>query len=503
MTSLNFDQLDRESQSLISEAMAILGEWWDDEVGLIRQTDDEYPLPLPNAPHMIRESVMYALGLLIRSQPGDIVQANRIIKLALTYQFNEPDQPYHGTFYRFPEEPHPPAHSLIWRDYDPNWREFIGCTFVIILQEFSNYLESGVEDQINVAIERIIAGTLARKLPTTYTNIVLMKAFMLVFAGERFGKPEWSIQGEQLAEEIYQLFSETDCFGEYNSPTYYGVDLAALGMWVRFSSSPRLQELGARMEALLWQEIARFYHAGLKNICGPFDRSYGMDMCKYVTSLGMSMRLGLGKDLAPVPDTRVSAKNFNATHKNDLSGAVWAVSVGVRIPEEARRTFREFEGERSVKRIISKAPLRIATAWLSPNLMLGAEDANGTKPVWSQYHLATMHWRYANQGVAWLKLINNLPADAVIEKNQMQIKSFVWHGLQEQERFFIFQVFIPALSENVQIERSRWQLSNLRVEVETNTEGPFVTQDGQFINIRYEANHMDGGSPIFFKLIVE
>lgn len=503
MPFLKLDRLDQESRSLVSETMAILDEWWDEKAGLLREASDDRPLPHPDAPHMVRESVMYALGLLIRNGPGDVTRANRIIKLALTYQFNEPDQPYHGTFYRHPEESHPPVHSLIWRDYDPNWREFIGCTLAIILQEFSASLEAGLEDQLNTALERIVAGTLARKLPASYTNIALMKAFMLVFAGERFGNHEWISLGEMLAEEVYELFSETGCFEEYNSPTYYGVDLKALGMWVTFSSSARLRELGARMEALLWQEIARLYHSGFKNLCGPFDRSYGMDMRKYVTGVGISMRVGLGKDLAPLPDTQVEARNFEAEHKNDLMDAIWTAAVGVRIPEEARPTLIGFEGERSVERVISKSPRRVATAWLSQDLMLGAEDANGTKPVWNQYHPATIHWYYANKEVAWLRLVNNLPADASVRKNQLQIKSFVWHGLMEQQRFFVFQVFAPSSTPGMKIERTRWQLPGLTIQVATNTEGPFVTQAGQFTNISYEANHLDGGSPIFFNLIAE
>jgi hypothetical protein len=503
MPSLQLDQLDRESRVLFSETMTILEGWWDEKAGLLRQAPDATPLPGPDAVHMVRESAMYALGLLMRNQPGDKDRANRIINLVLANQIDEPGQPYHGTFYRYPEEPPPPARSLIWRDYDPNWREFIGNTLAIILDEFSAELEPGLEERLNKSIKLIIAGTLSRPLPASYTNIALMKAFMLVYAGDRINNPEWTNLGESLAEEIYALFSETGCFEEYNSPTYYGVDLKALGMWVTFSTSPRLRELGNRMEGLLWQEIARFYHAGLKNMSGPFDRSYGMDMRKYVTSVGISMRLGLGKELAALPDTNVAAKDFQAEHKNDLVSSIWAVAVGVRIPEEARAIFTNFSGERSVERLIQKSPQRVATAWLSENVMLGAEDASGIKPVWNQYHLATIHWRSTNNDVAWLKLMNFLPADARVEKNSLKIKSFVSPGLGGGERVFIFRVYTPDAPEGVKIEPDHWQFPGLSVHFETNAEGPFVSQNGLFTDIRFEANHKDGGFHIFFNLTVE
>ena len=503
MTSIRLGQLDGESQALLTETMAILDEWWDEEVGLLRYAVDGAALPPPNAPHPVRESSMFALGLLMRGQPGDKERANRVLKLVLDHQFDEPGQPYHGTFRRFPEEAHPPARSLIWRDYDPNWREFIGNALAVVLQEFTADLEPGLEARIDTALKRIIDGTLARPLPTTYTNIVLMKAFMLVFVGNRYNKPEWVTMGEDLAEEVYRLMSETGCFEEYNSPTYYGVDLKALGMWVTFSSSARLRELGAKMEEALWLEIGRFYHAGLKNMCGPFDRSYGMDMRKYVTSVGMSMRLALGREMAALPDTGVEAKDFNAHHKNDLMGGIWAAAVGSRIPAEAKAVFSKFSGESSVERVISNSPRRVATAWLTENLMLGAEDASGSKPVWDQYHLATMHWKSTGGDVAWLKLMNFLPADARVEKNRLHIKSYVWHGLGGEERLLIFRVYTPDAPQGVTIEPDQWQFPGLRVAVETNIEGPFVSQTGPYTDIRYEANHKDGGFHIFFNLTAE
>ncbi len=150
MPALQLDQLELESRSLVSETMTILDDWWDEAAGLLRQAEDKDPLPPPDAFHMVRESATYAQGLFMRNQPGDQVRANRILKVVLDNQFDEPSQPYHGTFYRYPEEPHPPERSLIWRDYDPNWREFIGSTFAIILQEFSASLEPGLENRLNL-----------------------------------------------------------------------------------------------------------------------------------------------------------------------------------------------------------------------------------------------------------------------------------------------------------------------------------------------------------------
>lgn len=254
-----------------------------------------------------------------------------------------------------------------------------------MLLEYEPQLSSELIARIETSLRLLIAGTLERKLPATYTNIALMKAYMLIFAGTRFNQPAWISGGEGLAEEIYELFQETGCFEEYNSPTYYGVDLFALGMWVTYSSFPRLQELGRKMEGALWAEIGNFYHAGLMNLCGPFDRTYGIDMRKYVTPVGVTLRMVLGREKAPLPDIDVDPAGFRADHKDDLIGAIWTAAVGLRIPGQTMPLFSKFEANQNLERIISKNPRRVATAHLSENNLsikgliwpgVGREDRN-------------------------------------------------------------------------------------------------------------------------------
>ena len=55
------------------------------------------------------------------------------------------------------------------------------------------------------------------------------------------------------------------------------------------------------MEARLWSDIAEFYQPQLRNISGPYDRSYGMDMESYVTVVAMWMRTELPAKVAPLP----------------------------------------------------------------------------------------------------------------------------------------------------------------------------------------------------------
>ena len=69
------------------------------------------------------------------------------------------------------------------------------------------------------------------RVPAWYSNIALMKAWLEVAHGTRAGRPEVVAAGEALAAEVVRLFDRHGAFDEYNSPTYYGIDLFALRLW--------------------------------------------------------------------------------------------------------------------------------------------------------------------------------------------------------------------------------------------------------------------------------
>ena len=51
--------------------------------------------------------------------------------------------------------------------------------------------------------------------------------------------------------------------------------------------SPLLAKLGGEMESSLWRDTTQFYHADLRNLAGPYDRSYGMNLLDYVSVIGI------------------------------------------------------------------------------------------------------------------------------------------------------------------------------------------------------------------------
>jgi hypothetical protein len=111
-----------------------------------------------------------------------------------------------------------------------------------------------------------------------------MYGFLWNFAALRGNKPEWTAQAEQWQSTTYDLYKQHDAFFEFNSPTYSGVDIFGLALWRDYGFTPLMRQRGQEMEAGLWRASAGLYNANLRNISGPYDRSYGMDMQSYVPS---------------------------------------------------------------------------------------------------------------------------------------------------------------------------------------------------------------------------
>lgn len=414
--------------------------------------DAKIPPRYANA-HLVRDSIWYATGLLMRQQGDAVERAQRIIRAVLRYQYDEPGRVYHGTFRRAPEEPTPPPdHAVEWKDYDPNWREFIGSIFLIMLHEYPALLPDELQAAMWTSIRKAAEGAFARRVPPHYTNIALMSALLLDHAGAHFDVPEWRAQGEVLARMVYALFTANNLtFWEYNSPTYYGVDLFALALWRQYGLSEAVfRGPGAAMEADLWRDIARFYHAGLRNLCGPYDRSYGMDMTRYVAVVGLWLALAVPPDQAPLPDV---GQVFG--HSADFYFMPPTALLGAQLPDDVLPHLTAFQGERQLEREVE--PGREATAWLNENVMIGASTAHPLRSGDSQFHAATMHWRAPDGSIGWLRLRTTGPVDARVNGPVLTITCLYPAVLR-------FDILALGLNADM-IQQDRWTLPGLSVSL--------------------------------------
>ena len=431
--------------------LAWADQYWDADKHLLRIPDDPDRPPPATQHHTVRDSIWYATGLFMRQQNGDVERACQIIQAVLSYQYDEPGRVYHGTFKRTPLEVDPPPdHAVEWKDYDPNWREFICTVLIVMLIEYPALLPDDLQAAMLNAIRRAAEGAFKRRVAPQYTNISLMSAFLLDWAGERFAVPNWRAQADTMAHAIYASFAERQAFWEYNSPTYYGVDAFALALWREYGLTDVFRVPGATMEAGFWRDVARFYHAGLKNLCGPWDRSYGMDMQQYIAVVGLSIATLVPPELAPVPDV---SQPFG--HNPDFFFMPPIALLEPHVPNDALPHFQRFVDERQVEQVIE--PGRVATAWLSENVMIGGQSGNAIRSPNEQFHLATMHWRLPDGGVGWLRLRCEAPVAARTESYALLLAGKA--GLKLK-----FDIQAMGLQAD-QLKADQWELPGLLVNV--------------------------------------
>jgi len=469
---ISAESLEPRPRELLLASLHFSDAYWDGDADLLRS-----PAPGEADRHRTRESAWYALGLFMRHESGDDERAVRILRQIVTSQITAPGERWDGTFRRAPEEPVPSGAAQLWRDYDPNWRQFIGITLALILTEYESRLPADLPPLLLDSVRRAVEGELTQGRAEPYhTNIALLHGFLLGWAGQRLGRADWVAQSETWAKKIRTEFARHETFDEYNSPTYYGVDLYGLALWRRYGATEKVREWGAEMEAGLWRDIGRFYHAGLTNLCGPFDRAYGLDMRHYVSLIGVWMGLALPVELTPLPDL-----GEPMDHAHDFVFAPAFVLLGARIPADVLGGFREFQGDRRLERTIT--PERTATAWISRDVMLGGEVTQRTRGAgpdtpYNQFVPATAHWRVGTNEVGAFALITCPAVDARADSGKLSIAT--------DRGDSTFRIAAAGVAAN-QITREHWALPNLSVEITTDAASIDVSQREGFFEVVYRS----------------
>ena len=362
-------------RAIVESSVAWMSTFFDSDASLLRYPSD-------TRRHAVRESLWYAAGLL---QLGHTDVALRVFDAVLALQYDRPGTVWDGTWPRTREEPYPRDAAVIWRDYDPNWRQFIGCLLGVLLRDCEETLGPERCERAKAAIARAIRGEPPERIAASYSNIALMQAWLLFEFGER-------ARGERLATEIERLYFDDGGFSEFNSPTYYGVDLWGLALWRR-SGSTLLVAAGRRLEIALWRDVAMFYHPGMRNLCGPYDRAYGMDMTRYASLLGLWIWWANGDEARPFPDV---SRPFG--HAHDFCAAPLMAFAPPTISDEARGAMSVLPVGRNILRRVSN---RTITAAVHRDLMLGAVDRAPHDPTGQSTPVAA-HWIDAENAIGWL-----------------------------------------------------------------------------------------------------
>lgn len=528
----------REQKWLFDETMARMDAQYDEACGLLEDRAQG---------HGVRASSHYAVGLLARGTEADRKRAQTVLHAILSMQFeSRPEDVFYGVFRRNDREEQPPcepfpgthftAYSryyldkwqeriqelfgrslgeegytaeeirkikrlyqraalstvpVIWKDFDPNWREFIGVDFALILQFFSEELDGELIREMDAAMERTVEGSLARYLDYVCpmnTNIELMHILICAFFGERWGRQDLISHAVEVGRSFEERYLEFHSVSEYNSTTYYSVDLMALSAMRQLDVAPELAEMAARLEAGIWEDIAVMYHPGLKNLSGPFSRGYETDM-RLHSLIPALLYLGLGEEKQEKP-------GFNC----ELAGNLAVALLGTRIPEQVKGHLAAFSGERQVETRFRELMERgcpgddssvcVAEAFLAENYMLGA--LRGSRNTSGQLRSAAAFWKAPDGSVSNFVLLRREPGEKCehvrtvyfnnrVRKNHMEIQ-VTWELERDMELFFA--IAGCGLSEDM-IAADCWRLPGMTVHVNADGRTPEVRRSTDGLEVVY------------------
>lgn len=511
-------ELSKEQNWLFHEAMSQLDGQFDSKVSLLGNEKDG---------HGVRASSHYALGLLARNENDDEITAKQVIRELLKLQYKgNPESYYYGTFRRNDREVEPPDEAfpgkdfragaryhlekweekiwektkksllengytrnevkeiwqilkqskqdtvpVVWDGFDPNWREFLGVEFALILWGFEEKLDKELVKEIDDAMQCSVYGSIQRyenKVCPMNTNIELMHIFICAFYGERWNREDLMRQAFHAADIFEKNYQEFHGVSEYNSPTYYGVDLTVLSCGRQLLKHAELQNWFSFMEAQIWEDFSKFYHPGLKNLSGPFSRSYEMDMSIH-TIIPSLLYLGLG-------EKRQERPVLNC----ELQGNIDIALLGTKIPEKVREALCVFQGNRQFevkfRELIERAhpnddtTVCTGTVWMDEQYMLGA--LRGSRNTSHQLRAATAYWKADDGSVMNLAVLRREPGEAfehirtvlfdnVVEKNKMKIH-VTWKVERDME--LVIQVFGTHLTTEM-VTEGEWNFPGMSIMV--------------------------------------
>ncbi|MNO24497.1 hypothetical protein D3C76_143200 [compost metagenome] len=562
MTQAMIERLTGQQRFLLVQSLAMMDPLYDGVMDLLR--DEEEP-----GKHNTRSSGHYALALLIRNAPGDAERACSVLGRVMDLQFDCPDEIYHGTFRTSPQAGSPPAGNYewkkfapgfafflsetvekigekltgqlagqadlaeaglddrsirqslrnavdevlppVWKSYDPNWREFIACTFAVILDEFEGQMPEALVRRMDEAMRKAVGASIDRRFSDAIpmnSNILLMHIFITHYYGYRFANAGWMAHADREAAEMLAAYEEFGSLAEFNTTTYYGVDLTVLGMWRVYGKSSGIRETGGKLEHGLWANIAQFYNPNLENLSGPFARAYEMELIGH-SSIGVFLYLALGKGYE-----YMTAVNCETSHDPLIA------LVGVDLPEELLPQFKVHAGDRRTERKFRELCERdkpgenrnlcTAAAWIESGRMIGA--MSGSRNTNGQMHPATIHWMNAGgekcylrllrreKGKGWNSHLRGVIFEAAVDKDELTVEVQLNTDVEIE---VYFEISGPGLSPAAaELTPEIWTLPNLVCKVSAAAPAPVIcwNAEGTLLEIIYAYRPQDGNTHMSFAL---
>jgi hypothetical protein len=275
---------------------------------------------------------------------------------------------------------------------------------VQIVTEFEHILDPDLVKDIETSLEYDAVGAMRRNgtapdnLILAYSNPRYMRALNVGWIGARVNNQTFIDFADNEGNQLYELFTKNgaNTLGEYNVPTYYGMDSWALASMIKYGPpNATFTKYAPYILSELWADIADHYNPYLGNLVGPYDRAYTRDMTTHDAVSSLFWWGIFGHDKAPQPPKGELDLNYDAAQGAALA-LVMSTVENVLTPETKEKLLTPFTTERLLNKTIyddlDSDVSRTATSWLSKPLMIGGQIVNETVNRGKQFTPAIVHW---------------------------------------------------------------------------------------------------------------
>jgi len=377
------DRLDNSGVASPLDALRAMREaLWDRARGMDRYAPGVVPGVDISALHLhaTRETV---LGAFVDLGDGHVDRAVTALRSVLALQYPLDGRPWDGTFPVAAEAADPPGDDAVeWVHYDPNWRQFIGCALAVCRLVHGPLLTDDVLADIATALDRCVIGEPPGRIADWYTNPNLMHAWLQGHVGATTERPDLADAAHERLGMIIGRFERYGDIDEYNSPTYDGIDLWAIGLWATHPPTSAFAEAAATMLPTIGARVSTLYHPRFGATCGPFIRAYGLVPTEYLSLSGLLFAT-LGE---PVDRVLPSPLDEHTVHVHDLYFAPMLAHVARSLRPHLR--FDAVTDERHHEQHFGDAR---AQHLLRPELAVGWERGRRHEASLDQYVPFTAH----------------------------------------------------------------------------------------------------------------
>ncbi|MCX6903148.1 MAG: hypothetical protein NTW03_06645, partial [Verrucomicrobia bacterium] len=206
--------------------------------------------------------------------------------------------------------------------------------------------------KLRAMLSLAVEGLKRHRVREDYTNIALMNAGDLILLGEALGEAAVASEGYTRLDHIVLAIWDHGIH-EYDSPTYYGVDLDDLVLIEAFCQRERARAQAQALLELFWTDIALNWFPAGQKLAGTRSRDYD-----YLRGLGML-------------DTQLWAAGWLSGKARGSIGAIWPALARWNPPARLR-ALSETRLPRLVRQKWGASDHAIRTQYLQRDVTLSA-----------------------------------------------------------------------------------------------------------------------------------